>query len=263
MSGGTRERDKAAGATITLEDDVAASKQMKPGSVHYRAYVGPPQQYDFMGATQFSLVTALGLREEHTLLDIGCGSLRSGRFLIQYLLPDRYFGIEPNEYLWRDALEHESGWDLYRIKRPRFSARDDFLFSNDPSIFDFIVAQSVFSHTGRDLLDKGIAAIARQLAPSGQALFTAIVEDSASSAWSPPGWGETGWLYPGCYSYRTADVAALAADHGLLVEKLNWFHPRQTWFRAVTAAEMLLSSQSDGVLGDGRVLFDSRFKGNT
>src|ERR1700722_19889133 len=61
--------------------------QLRPGDPHYMAYVGPPTHYDFMGATQFRLLCALGLRAHHTLLDFGCGSLRAGRFFLTYLDP--------------------------------------------------------------------------------------------------------------------------------------------------------------------------------
>ena len=64
-----------------------AAKALPPGARHYAAYVGPPEQYDFMGATQFRLLTTLGLREHHSVLDFGCGSLRAGRLLIPYLAP--------------------------------------------------------------------------------------------------------------------------------------------------------------------------------
>jgi len=66
-----------------------AAKTLPPGAGHYTAYVGPPNQYDFMGATQFRLLTTLGLREHHAVLDFGCGSLRAGRLLIPYLLEGR------------------------------------------------------------------------------------------------------------------------------------------------------------------------------
>jgi hypothetical protein len=56
----------------------------------YRSYVGPSDEYDIMGATQFNLLTSLGLRENHTLLDFGCGSLRAGRLFITYLTKSRY-----------------------------------------------------------------------------------------------------------------------------------------------------------------------------
>ncbi len=78
-------------------------RALAPGSDHYTAYVGPPQDYDFMGATQFRLLTTLGLRDHHRLLDFGCGSLRAGRLLIPYLNPGNYYGIEPNRWLIDDA----------------------------------------------------------------------------------------------------------------------------------------------------------------
>lgn len=60
----------------------------------YRSYVGPADQYDLIGAAQFALLYALGLREYHRLLDIGCGSLRAGRMLISYLNSGGYTGVE-------------------------------------------------------------------------------------------------------------------------------------------------------------------------
>src|ERR1700730_7403932 len=73
-------------------------------SRHYQAYVGPPSQFDFMGATQFRLLTSLGLREHHSVLDFGCRSLREGRLLIPYLLPGRYYGLNPTTGLLKMEL---------------------------------------------------------------------------------------------------------------------------------------------------------------
>ncbi|MGH7086029.1 MAG: hypothetical protein ACREFN_13675, partial [Acetobacteraceae bacterium] len=56
----------------------ADARALGPGAAHYTAFVGPPDEYDLMGATQFRLLTALGLRDHHRLLDFGCGSLRAG-----------------------------------------------------------------------------------------------------------------------------------------------------------------------------------------
>jgi hypothetical protein len=81
-----------------------AALALPGGSRHFRAYVGPPRQFDFMGATQFRLLTTLGLREHHSVLDFGCGSLRAGRLLIPYLLPGRYYGLEPNRWLIEDGI---------------------------------------------------------------------------------------------------------------------------------------------------------------
>lgn len=63
----------------TNSDDLGIS--LPAGSKHYRAFVGPPEKYGVVSAMQFNLLTFLGLREDHYLLDIGCGSLRGGDFL--------------------------------------------------------------------------------------------------------------------------------------------------------------------------------------
>lgn len=77
---------------------------LKTGDRHYRAWVGPPEEYDLIGALQTSLLLAAGLEEKHRLCDVGCGSLRAGRMLIPYLRTGNYFGVEPEQWLvkaWR------------------------------------------------------------------------------------------------------------------------------------------------------------------
>ena len=82
---------------------------------YYRYAVGMRHGYDRMAAVQLSLLWALGLREQHTLCDVGCGSLRGGRLLIPYLAPGNYYGIEPNQRLVADAIEHEVGAELLML----------------------------------------------------------------------------------------------------------------------------------------------------
>ena len=100
---------------------------LKPGDPQYRAYVGPPEDYDLIAAMAFNLLTTLGLRQHHSLLDIGCGSLRIGRLLIPYLNRGKYFGVEPNEWLVDEGIRRELGETLVQIKRPTF------FFSDSPN----------------------------------------------------------------------------------------------------------------------------------
>jgi SAM-dependent methyltransferase len=81
---------------------------------------------------------ALGLRQDHRLLDVGCGSLRAGRLLIAYLEPGHYFGVEPNTWLVDEAVKGQVGKDLVDIKRPTFKATDRFDFSGLGE-FDFVL----------------------------------------------------------------------------------------------------------------------------
>src|SRR5204862_7009274 len=194
---------------------------LKPGDPHYRAYVGPPEDYDLIAAMTFNLLTTLGLRQRHSLLDIGCGSLRVGRLLIPYLNRGKYFGVEPNEWLVKEGIKQELGEALLEIKRPTF------FFSDSPETiaqtkvsFDFALAQSIFSHCGLDLIKNFLSAI-----------FHSLAEDVALVSSFLPGEQDSpakGWVYPECVNYRPATLRDAAAEAGLRCELLDWKHPRQT-----------------------------------
>jgi len=248
-------------APLSLEDDIAYSKSLTPGSdTHHRAYVGPPGEFDFMGATQFRLLTSLGLREEHYLLDVGCGSLRAGKYLLQYLLPGRYIGLEPNGWLWQEAFKQEVGEDVQRLKRPTFLDSEDFSLAEDCTpAKDFIVAQSIYTHTGEDLFAHSVQLMAQALAPTGQFLFNAVVPNDPIYANVPAGKDHSGWIYPGCVSFEEMEIIRVCQNAGLSVQKLPWFHPRVSWFRAVNDPDLLLTNDMLNQLGTGRPLFDERF----
>jgi SAM-dependent methyltransferase len=224
-----------------LEREIEQSKGLSPGAENYRAYVGPPAQFDFMGATQFTLLFSLGLREEHSVLDVGCGSLRAGRLLLQFLLPARYVGVEPNSWLWRDAVSKEIGNDIISIKAPQFVEDDTFSLTKIDRQFEFVVFQSILSHTGGDLFNRGLEQARKVLLPCGQLLFTVLDDCSASYSRSSNGCAASGWIYPGCVRYERPDIFARCALAGLHAQRLDWFHPRQSWYRAVTEQDHLLS----------------------
>jgi SAM-dependent methyltransferase len=194
---------------------------LTPGALHYRAYVGWPQNYDLVAAATFNVLTTIGLRQHHALLDIGCGSLRVGRVLIPYLNAGKYVGVEPNRWLVDDGIKHEVGDDLVRIKRPTF------LFSDSPSVLagvsglDFALAQAVFSHCGVDLLESWMASISRALSANGVlvATFRRGDEDFAGS----------GWSYPEAVYHTPATMERIASAAGLTFQPFDWRDAVRTW----------------------------------
>jgi SAM-dependent methyltransferase len=189
---------------------------------HYRAHVGPEDAYDLMGATQFNLLTALGLRETHRLLDVGCGSLRAGRLLIPYLLPDRYFAVEPDREVVAEGIRHEVGEDLVRRKRPRFAYTTEFAFQEFGEVFDYAIAQSIFSHASLGQVRRclhGLAAVTHRESVV-VATFYAGADDHQGNEWT----------YPECVAYRPETMANVADEAGFEAAPLAWPHRHgQMW----------------------------------
>lgn len=64
----------------------------RPSTRH--ALVGLPHLWAMKRRFQFEFLISHGLQREHRLLDIGCGTLRGGIPLIEYLKPGHYVGVE-------------------------------------------------------------------------------------------------------------------------------------------------------------------------
>jgi SAM-dependent methyltransferase len=189
------------------------------GGMHYRAYVGPPADYDLIAAMTFNLLTTIGLRAHHRLLDIGCGSLRIGRLLIPYLNRGNYTGVEPNAWLVEDGIRHELGAEAIQLKAPVFHYGDTPALLDDCGAFDFVVAQSIFSHCGPELIASWLQGISP--ATKGAMLATFLIGEKDCTA--------PGWHYPECVNYRPESMRRFAEDAGFRFRQLDWRHPRQTW----------------------------------
>lgn len=196
-------------------------QQMRRDAPRYRSWVGPPWKYDLNAAMQFSVMTALGLREQHYLLDVGCGSLRAGRLFIPYLLPGRYFGIEPEKWLIDEGIDKELGRDAIRIKQPTFSHNDDFRLSVFGRHFDRIVAQSIFTHADAGQVRACLAEAKQVLCEDGVMAATYIPDDSN---YEGEGWAKRA-------AYRPEFMISVAAEAGLDAADLDWPHPnwQQRW----------------------------------
>jgi SAM-dependent methyltransferase len=218
-------------ADTTAQQSSTAPK-LRSGDPDYRAYVGGPGRYDVLAGAQFSFLLDAGLREQHRVVDIGCGSLRLGRLLIPFLLPDRYFGVEPNEWLVKEGFERELGTEIQQIKRPRFRYVDDFSLGEFGEQFEFAIAYSVFTHCYPDLAEHGLRQVAQTLAPGG-ALIATFVENKRSpegkaKMLAPNG---SGWLYPKCVRYtweQFSETLERAGLFGMRVQrpaahKQDWF----------------------------------------
>ena len=198
-------------------------EELKPGDHHYKAYVGPPLKYDLVGAMQFNLLTSFGLRDYHKLLDIGCGSLRSGKLMIPFLREGNYFGVEPNKWLIEDGIKHELGNEIISIKSPKFYNSSDFEFQSFNEKFDFLIAQSIFSHASSYQIIKCLKEAKSVMKKEALFLATFVLGKDNYSG--------TEWVYPGCVTYKHNYVLKLIKEQKLEAIKIKWLHPNeQTWY---------------------------------
>lgn len=179
-----------------------------PGDRHWRYFVGPGDRWDTQAALQFVTLVRFGLRETAKVCDVGCGSLRAGRLLIPYLARGNYYGIEPERWLLEDGLKLHVGGDLVALRAPRFiTGQRGFPLATFGTEFDYVLAQSVLTHTPPRMAREFIKAAAETLAPGGRILATyqAGAENHAGDA----------WVYPGCVEYHPSFMQEIGEEVGL------------------------------------------------
>lgn len=127
--------------------------------IGHRAYIGG--LWEEIGSLQFNFLLAKGLRPEHYLLDIACGSLRLGVKAIPYLEPGHYLGIEKESGLLAAGLTNELDQHVRAQKQPRLEISETFEFERFGERVDFAIAQALFCHLPPSM----IADCFRQLYP--------------------------------------------------------------------------------------------------
>ena len=193
----------------------------------YRAYVGPKESYDLISAEQFTLLTTLGLRDHHYLLDLGCGSLRAGRLFIPYLLPGHYYGIEPNQWLIEEGLGNEIGESILQVKKPTFSNDSNFTLSTFGRNFDFVIANSIFTHASKDSIQTCLYEGKKVM--KKESIFAATIRFGEED------YEEKEWVYPRGIDYTEKTISKMIHAAGLSYVKMAWRHysRKQTWLGIV------------------------------
>ena len=116
-------------------------------SMGHRHYVGGEdvESWYKIGRMQYHYLVSEGLKSDHIFLDVACGSLRLGQYLIPMLDNGNYYGIDGNPDLIQLGVENELDFDIAEGKDPKFESNYGFDFSFSPQ-FDFAIAQSLFTH---------------------------------------------------------------------------------------------------------------------
>lgn len=130
--------------------------------------------WEEMGQLQFDFLVTNGLQPQDRLLDIGCGTLRGGRHFINYLNAGNYSGIElsPKALEYGEWLVEQEGLSG---KQPRLlvSRNKDLKFNEfDGEVFDYLLAQSVFTHLKSEHINECFQHIGRIMDQASIFFFT-------------------------------------------------------------------------------------------
>ena len=101
---------------------------------------------------QVRFLKAMSLSAEHFLLDIGCGTLRGGTPLIEYLQEGHYFGVEVREEVLDEGRKElqEAGLEG---NNPTLLLAPDISRLTIDQTFGYIWAFSVIIHMADEILD--------------------------------------------------------------------------------------------------------------
>ena len=110
---------------------------------------GPAKFFETAGRKQLTTLLSEGLTPASKVLDIGCGCLRGGYWLIHFLDKGCYFGIEPNTEMLDAGLRILLEPELLELKTTRFDPNSNFDFSIFEVKFDYLVARSIWTHASK------------------------------------------------------------------------------------------------------------------
>lgn len=135
---------------------------------------GPPELFDTAGREQLIVLLEHGLEYTSKVLDIGCGCLRGGRWIIPVLERGHYFGIEPQRAMVAKGLERFVDSKIIEIKAPRFDYNDRFDFSIFQQTFTHFMARSIWTHASKSQIENMLDGIVAWGEP-GAVLLTSFL----------------------------------------------------------------------------------------
>ena len=175
-------------AAISARADKILSRLFPPRFRHgapegRHGRVGAPHLWRMQRAFQIDFLQRMGLAKQHQLLDLGCGTLRGGLPLINYLSAGNYTGIDVRAEIIEEALREleEAGLEQ---RYPRISCVDSLAELDLRASYDYIWAFGVLMHLEDADLESALAFAARHLRADGQFYANVHLGDGRLGTWA-------------------------------------------------------------------------------
>ena len=206
--------------------------QQRAQSLDTSTFFGVPVAgFENSGRQQLILLLMNGLEPSSKVVDLGCGVLRAGYWLIHFLDPACYHGIEPHRERLETGKNKILEPETLHDKRPQFDTNENFDTGVFGTKFDFFLAYSIWTHASKQQI--GL-------------MLDNFVEDSAAGAvflttirpagWFRPDYGGDAWFgtshesdVPGCIYHSLKWIRSECQRRHLHVLVLGRERAGQTW----------------------------------
>ena len=205
--------------------DRQLTQQEIEAKVH-RSFVGG--MWEEMGELQFRFLKARGMKPDHILFDVGCGSLRGGLHFITYLKPGNYYGIDLNASLIEGGRKELKAAGL-ADRKPHLLVNDKFEMYRFGASCDYAISVSVFTHIPMNHIIQCLVEMRKVLKPKGvyyATFFQAPSSSHLATLRHEPG-GIVTTYHADPFHYSVEEFQFMAGLAGLNVTVIgDWGHPR-------------------------------------
>lgn len=185
-----------------------------------------------LGQEQLDFLLAAGLDKDWTMADIGCGPLRLGCRIIDYLERGHYYGMDINA----EALDlGKSILARLNVTGDNYTliATDSFDFGRLNRPLDVAFSNSLFSHLSEDRIRLCLGNLRDHLKPGASYYSTLFLLGDGAPLEARHHWTYRGKVITtkpdrNPFHYRPGDIRALATAAGYTMEIVPAYHPIQT-----------------------------------
>jgi SAM-dependent methyltransferase len=157
--------------------------------------VGRPEAFDQKRKFQNDFLLSKGLKEDHSFIDIGCGVLRGGLPIIEYLSTSKYYGLDINQEALKVGKRYIKEANL-ELKQANLIHIENAISDIKLSVLgDFIWAFSVLIHMTDDLVYDTLLFVKKNMADNGLFYANVNIGENKDGNWRefPVRWRTLEW----------------------------------------------------------------------